>query len=95
MTDVGTLKKETERVYMTSREIKNVNLTIRVTPKELEQIREAAKRKDLPYSEFCMNAIRSAMGVTSQDEIIQSLVNRIDLLERRLADVEQVNRKAA
>lgn len=69
-----------------SREKKDINMTIRVTPSELEEIKEAASAKGLPYSEFCMRAIRAFMGKAEEmptREEFQALIDRIGELERK------------
>ena len=67
----------------TGKEIKNVNLTIRVTPSELDEIREYAASVGMPYSEFCMNAIKVAMG-KKEMLTLESLAERLAAIEAKL-----------
>ncbi|WP_414589113.1 plasmid mobilization protein [Scytonema sp. PCC 10023] len=69
------------------KERKDVNMTVRVTPTELEEIREAASAKGIPYSEFVLRAIRAFMGKAEElptREEFQALIDRLNKLEHKV-----------
>ena len=71
----------------TVREKKDINMTIRVTASELEEIKQAAFDRDIPYSELCLTAIREYIGKSKDaptKEDFQVVLNRLAILEARL-----------
>jgi len=63
---------------------KDSHLTVRITPEELEEIKEFATANGMQQSEFVMAAIRSAMGKGGMHEQFLTLSARLAALETRL-----------
>ena len=64
---------------------KDAHLTIRISPEELEEIREFAIGNGMQQSEFVLSAIRAAMGKTGgiQEQYL-TLAARLAAIEARL-----------
>lgn len=63
---------------------KDAHLTVRISPEELEEIKEFAASNGMQQSEFVMSALRAAMGKGGVQEQFLTLSARLAALEARL-----------
>lgn len=63
-------------------------LHIRVSDKDLERIKSFVGNLELSQSEFCLNAILAAMGDDLEKNAMDSVLNRLAMLENRLDSLE-------
>ncbi|MGI8501132.1 MAG: plasmid mobilization protein [Hassallia sp.] len=63
---------------------KDSHLTVRISPEELEEIKEFAASNGMQQSEFVMTALRAAMGKAGVHEQFLTLSARLAALEARL-----------
>ena len=68
---------------------KDAHLTVRITPEELEEIREYASQNGYLQSDFVLKAIRTAMGKSGGlEEQLQNLTRRLIEVEKQLSDLK-------
>lgn len=68
---------------------KDAHLTVRISPEELDDIREFATTNGMQQSEFVLSAIRSAMGRGGMQEKYLLLAARLANIENQLAQQSQ------
>jgi uncharacterized protein (DUF1778 family) len=64
---------------------KDAHLTVRISPEELEEIKQYANTHGMQQSEFVLTAIRAAMGKGGLQEQYLQLASRLASIESRLA----------
>ncbi len=63
---------------------KDSHLTVRISPEELEEIRQFAASNGMQQSEFVMSALRAAMGKPGVQEQFLTLSARLAAIESQL-----------
>lgn len=68
-------------------ESKDAMLHIRVKPSQLKKIKEIAEIQGLSQSQFCLNAILSAIGEDLESPVTEGILARLQMVESQLEEL--------